>query len=517
MGVCYDFCMGMGDTRQVTLRLSRAGHRRLDEALELNRRLYNAALEERFAAGKYAALRFAAINGGASEEFVERRFPVPAAVTLASQAREVTGIREDDPAYEAQDRRMHAGTSAGTLNRANEAYKRFRQRKQDGMRGGRPRFKSRNRFRTLDIYTGDGNNLKLNEKGGGAIKIKGLPPLHFRPPSRPLPDGQPKVIRITRTPVRVMASMAYEHQPAEPRQLEMMPCEPKSPVGLDVGVANTIATSDGLVEIPAPPRTDDGTQARKRRLSRRMARQMKSAVSNGRAHYRPTGSGKAKLVWSEGAGRNYAKTRAEYGRVCERERLSQRNWIHRITNEIVNSGHDFIAVEDLDIPNMIRSARGTEEAPGKNVSAKRRLNRSILERGWGATLTQLEYKAERAGIRFVRVDPRHTSQACNRCGSVSPDNRKKQAEFRCVECGHRDHADVNAARNILRRGLLALGPAETTPAGAAKQTSAPVRAGAPRTPRSKGGRSRSREKGETARGNPCAGVEFSVLSGRAGE
>ena len=488
IGLCYDFCMVMGDTRQVTLRLSKAGHRQLDEALELNRRLYNAALEERFAAGKYAAMRFEAIKGGASEEFIERRFPMPAMVTSVSQARELTGLRKDDSAYASQDRRIQAGTSDSTLSRVNEAYKRFRQRKKEGMKGGRPRFKSRNRFRTLDIYAGANNYLKVNERGGGVVRIKGLPLMGFRPPRQPLPEGQPNVIRITRTPVRVTASLSYEHQPAEPRQLPMIPTEPKSPVGIDVGVANAIATSDGLMDIPAPPRTDRGVKARKRRLSRKMARQKRAAVRDGRAHYRPTGGGKAKLIWKDGAGRNYAKTRAEYAKACEAERLSQRNYLHRLSTGIVGS-YDFIAVEDLEIVNMVRSARGTMEEPGKNVSAKRGLNRSILEQGWGGFLAQLEYKAERAGIPLVKVDPRHTSQACSQCGSVDARSRKTQAEFRCVDCGHRAHADVNAAINIKRRGLLASGLAETLPAGAAIQVTEPVGAGAPRTPRRKRGES----------------------------
>jgi putative transposase len=56
------------------------------------------------------------------------------------------------------------------------------------------------------------------------------------------------------------------------------------------------------------------------------------------------------------------------------------------------------------------------------------------------------------GGRVVRVDPRHTSQTCAACGHVSPENRRNQAVFRCAVCGHTDHADLNAATNILRAG-----------------------------------------------------------------
>ena len=56
-------------------------------------------------------------------------------------------------------------------------------------------------------------------------------------------------------------------------------------------------------------------------------------------------------------------------------------------------------------------------------------------------------------VSVVLVDPRHTSQTCNRCTHVARENRESQAIFKCVSCGHLDNADVNAAKNILVRGL----------------------------------------------------------------
>jgi putative transposase len=62
------------------------------------------------------------------------------------------------------------------------------------------------------------------------------------------------------------------------------------------------------------------------------------------------------------------------------------------------------------------------------------------------------YKAEEAGRETIAVNPRHTSQTCAACGHVDARNRDATA-FRCCRCGHVAHADVNAARNILRAGL----------------------------------------------------------------
>jgi IS605 OrfB family transposase len=76
----------------------------------------------------------------------------------------------------------------------------------------------------------------------------------------------------------------------------------------------------------------------------------------------------------------------------------------------------------------------------------------------------LEYKAEAAGCRVVGVDPRHTSQRCNRCGHIERGNRDG-ASFRCRACETRANADLNAARNIRDRHLVgwASGPSGGPP------------------------------------------------------
>jgi len=60
----------------------------------------------------------------------------------------------------------------------------------------------------------------------------------------------------------------------------------------------------------------------------------------------------------------------------------------------------------------------------------------------------ISYKARLSGVPVTLVDPRHTSQRCSACGHTERRNRKSQAEFCCVVCGHAAHADCNAAMNI---------------------------------------------------------------------
>ena len=104
-----------------------------------------------------------------------------------------------------------------------------------------------------------------------------------------------------------------------------------------------------------------------------------------------------------------------------------------------------IRVEDLQIKNMTRSARGTRENPGRNVRAKAGLNRGISRSGWGLLVRRLE---EKAPGRVKKVRPALTSQRCSACGQVDRDSRESQAVFRCTACGFACHADVNAAINI---------------------------------------------------------------------
>jgi len=66
----------------------------------------------------------------------------------------------------------------------------------------------------------------------------------------------------------------------------------------------------------------------------------------------------------------------------------------------------------------------------------------------------LTYKSILAGVDLRIVEPRGTSRTCKPCGYAAKSNRKSQAEFVCGQCGHAEHADVNAARNIRSRALV---------------------------------------------------------------
>ncbi|MFF4829647.1 zinc ribbon domain-containing protein [Streptomyces sp. NPDC001312] len=113
-----------------------------------------------------------------------------------------------------------------------------------------------------------------------------------------------------------------------------------------------------------------------------------------------------------------------------------------------------MVLEDLRIKNMSASASGTVAEPGHNVRQKAGLNRAILDKGWHRLELARANAARYTGTRVVKVNPAYTSQRCSACGFVTEGNRESQAVFRCkaAGCGYRDHADVNASKNIRAAG-----------------------------------------------------------------
>jgi putative transposase len=188
-------------------------------------------------------------------------------------------------------------------------------------------------------------------------------------------------------------------------------------VGVDRGVAVSAALSTG--EMLTAPGLSAGRRRRLRRLQRRLARA------------RPGSNRRARVK------RAVARLRA-------READARKDWAEKTSTDIARR-FDRIRVEDLRIPDMTRSARGTAQNPGRNVRAKAGLNREILRSGWGLLVRRL---GDKAPGRVEKVKPHYTSQRCAACGHVDAKSRESQARFACTACGFAGNADVNAARNI---------------------------------------------------------------------
>ena len=148
---------------------------------------------------------------------------------------------------------------------------------------------------------------------------------------------------------------------------------------------------------------------------------------------------------------NWQKQQHRIAQLDIRIANGRHDFLHKLSTE-TSKNHAVIVIEDLQVNNMSRSARGTVEEPGRNVAAKSGLNKAILDQGWGTFRRMLEYKQGWRGGAVIAVNPRFTSQTCPECGHVSKANRPQQALFSCEQCGYSYHADVVAARNILAVG-----------------------------------------------------------------
>ena len=202
-------------------------------------------------------------------------------------------------------------------------------------------------------------------------------------------------------------------------------------VGIDVGVARFATLSDGA--FIAPLASFRKHEQRLGKYQRRMARKVKGSS-------------------------NWKKAKARVQRIHARIANARNDFLHKASNTI-SKNHAMIAVEDLQVRNMSGSAKGSAETPGRNVRAKSGLNKSILDQGWFEFRRQLEYKTAWRGGFFVAVPPQNTSRTCPCCSHISADNRRTQALFACIRCGHEANADHVGAINVLERGqrLLACG------------------------------------------------------------
>ena len=195
-------------------------------------------------------------------------------------------------------------------------------------------------------------------------------------------------------------------------------------VGIDLGIARFATLSDGSFIAPLASfrRHEDRLRKAQQALGR------KTKFSN-----------------------NWKKAKARVQRIHTRIGNARRDFLHKATTTI-SQKHAMVCIEELQVRNMSRSAKGTAKAPGKNVRAKSGLNKAILDQGWYEFRRQLDYKLAWNGGHLIAVPPRNTSRACPCCDHVSADNRRTQARFKCVNCGFEENADVVGAINVLRAG-----------------------------------------------------------------
>lgn len=380
------------------LRPTARQHVALAACVQSHRELYNAALQERRDAWAHSKTR----------------------ICYGDQSAQLTEIRALRPEVAV----WSFSSQQATLRRLNKAFAGFFGRvktAKSGVKPGYPRFKGAGRFGSVEWpKDGDGarwlpDQRRVYLQGIGQVKVE----LHRKV------AGRVKTIQIKRQGSRWMLVLSCDDVPTNP-----LPATGRQ-AGIDVGIVSLATTSDG--EHVDNPRWGRTAAHRLAAAQQRLARAKRG--SNNRDLRRQTVAARHRKIANQRKDFHHKQARALVGR------------------------YDLLVVEDLQIANMMRRAKpiADQQNPGQflpnGARAKSGLNRSIGDAGWGGFVSNLRAKAEDAGRIWIEVNPRHTSDGCEKCGYAATENRVSQAEFECRRCLHRAPADEHAARNILRAGL----------------------------------------------------------------
>ena len=125
------------------------------------------------------------------------------------------------------------------------------------------------------------------------------------------------------------------------------------------------------------------------------------------------------------------------------------DFVHKLSRWYVNNFTE-IAIENLDLFNMVKSFnKDTLASKIKFGSFARRkfFNRLLKESKMGLFLNCIKYKALEVGCKIFIINKCYTSICCSKCLSINISNRHNE-RFKCLNCGYKNHADINAAINI---------------------------------------------------------------------
>ena len=404
---------------------------KMDDWLNMLRSLYNWCLADRianytqqFVQGEYCAIRTKAVaspltccvvKGGATGNPYKKDGSKRNAGLIQDAG--LVELKEARPWYKG----IHSNVLQSNIARLNTAYKNFF----EGC--GFPRFKNCSTFRSFEYKPKD---VKIN---GSKIYLPKIGWMRFHN-SRPIPDG----FSIRTVTVKRKQDGWYISVLIEDKSVPDFPIKPleevRTAVGLDMGITKLVHCSDGS-QFDNPKLYSDSKTSHLLALRQR------------RVNRKKKGS------------KNRAKAGKIVGRLHKRIADKRDAYQWNVANKIVKKA-DCIIVEDLNIAGMVKRCKPKKDENGKYIkngqSAKRALNKAISDASWGILIQKIEYVAAKSGKVFLLCNPRHTSQTCSACGQVDKANRDGE-KFICTSCGHLDHADLQAARNIKARAVEQFG------------------------------------------------------------
>ena len=311
-------------------------------------------------------------------------------VTYKMQADELKAVRCAAPALA----RWSFSAEQQVLRRLDKTFKAFFTRLKRGDKPGFPRFRARSRFHAAEFRVGDGLTIRKSGKLGfvgvpGEVKVRW---------HRALPS-EPKSAILTRQCGKWYVIFHVE--------VEAQERSGPDSVGIDFGLTSLVALSTGET-VPRPNWTKRAARELRRR-QRAIARCKRGSTTR-------------------------AKRKAALARFHARVAAKRRDHLHKISRDLVDR-FGRIAIEDLNVKGL----------------ASGMLAKHVHDASWAQLTAMLDYKAARAGVELVKVDPRGTSQTCPECGTIRAKTLAER-EHRC-DCGCRLDRDVAAAMVVHYRAF----------------------------------------------------------------
>lgn len=299
------------------------------------------------------------------------------------------------------------------------AYTRFFSKK-----GRFPNYKSKKNPQNSYRSQRNGNNLEILDHNWlkipklGEIRYKGSIPTYTK-------INNVTIKKSSSNKYYAVLNISYENQVLD---------KTNKVIGLDMGVSDLVIGSDGFRKetIRFDKRLRKELHYWEKRLARRRLLALKEISSD-----KKLGLENPRTLEDF---KNYQKAKVMVAKYHEKIRNQRKNYIHHITKELVTD-YDLITVEDLKTLNLMKNPE---------------LSRAIANQSWRMIRTQLEYKCLMYGKQLVAVNPYKTSQLCSTCNHDSGKKPLEVREWKCPSCNNIHDRDINAAKNILNKGIIGL-------------------------------------------------------------
>jgi len=315
-------------------------------------------------------------------------------VTYSMQQNSLPALKKETPDYKA----VHSQVLQDVLRRLDRSYQNFFER-----RAGYPKFRNRDNYRSFTYPQVDIVRETFQREGFVYLSKIGFVKIISH---RPFESDKVFQINVIRKSNQWYANLTVEI--SDPEQITG---DIERSIGVDMGLLHFYALSDGTtIEAPKFLRKSEQKLAK---LQRQLSHKKKGS-------------------------KNRRKAKIKVTKYHEKIANQRKDFLHKESYHLV-TGHDVIVMEDLQIRNMAQN---------------RHLAKSIHDAGWSTFQKYTEYKCQRFGKQFVKVDPRGTSQECT-CGNPVPKDLSVRIH-KCPRCGLEEDRDVVSAKLILERGLKIL-------------------------------------------------------------